>query len=237
MKADRKEAVLEKIKLWDKKVGKILVEPEFERWVEINAPLILAPFFPERITPLDHSDITFALEWSRKEGLNSQRFAVGAFYPDKTRAFFTYFLVKRAGQEGFAWFENALQGLNAEVVSLGIGVDGKRGEWRFYVQSNDPERAVLGLTVSFNGEIIERKVYSYNPAGLMVVRGERGERKQINVLSEREQEITLSLVQMISSSLYREATKVLELGFSLDTFSVHPSKERVVLYFEPLFFG
>jgi len=234
MKADREKAVLEKIELWDREVGKILVEPEFERWTEINAPLILAPFFPDRITPLDHSDITFAVEWSSEEGLNLQRFAVGAFYPEKTRPFFTSFLIKKAGQEGLVWFENTLKGLNAEVVSLGIGVDGKRKEWRFYVQSNDPERAVLGLTVSFDGEVREEKVYSYNPLSLMVVKGERGERRQINILSEREQEIALSFIQMISPRLYKEVFRILELGFSLDTISVHPSKERVVLYFEPL---
>ena len=230
-------ALIEKIKKWDREVGKIILDGMFERWIELNAPMIVCPFSADRITPLDHSDITFSIDWSKEEGINLQRFGIGAFFPERTRPLFTAFLLNKAGEYGLEWLRKKEEEVKDSIVSYSVAVDGKKKEWKFYLQSLVPEKAIVNLTVSFDGKKVEEKEYSYDEKRhLCIAKGERGKRYQFNIYNVREQEIALAPLKLISPELEVEVGRILSLGFSLDTISYHYDRERIALYFEPLFF-
>ena len=227
------QKVMEKVNLWDEKVGKILYEKDFEKWIELNAPYIITPFY-DQTTSLNHSDVTFSLEYFNGS-LNPHRFAIGAFAPQKTQKAFLEFLEKKAGKVGLEWF-NSISVPKTAICSYGIGVDGKRKEWKFYVQTTIPQKAVLSLTVSFDGKALEKKSYSYlRDLDTTVAEGERGKRIQPNVLNGREQFILTSILPLISPELARKTKQILNLGFFVDTYSVTENKNRLALYFEPLY--
>jgi len=233
--------IYSKVKEWDSKVGKIIVNKDFDEWIKLNAPFVIAPFYPEPITPLNQSDITFSVEYNTQtKVINPHRFAIGCFYPEITEDAFKSFLYKYA-QKGKEWLEAINQTISKElIICYGIGVDYFNKEWRFYVQTSNPEKMVIALTVDFQGKTKEEKTYHYvKTKDTTIAIGQKGKRKQINVGNAKEQYLVLSFVETFVPQLADKLENVISLGFSLDTVSLHQidktkNHNRLVFYFEPL---
>ncbi|MBX6424191.1 hypothetical protein [Thermosulfurimonas sp. F29] len=134
--------------------------------------------------------------------------------------------------------------LIAAVRGLGLGVDVMAGEKRVYVllrgeggSGREDDRdwsayVLCGWTFSWNGTLVERKVYRKEEKRFVRARGERGEREQVDVHLSGEEAWEKAVGLGLNAVTLGVVRRVLDSGlFRLDTISL--SRERgTALYFD-----
>jgi len=221
--------VLEMITLWHHKYCPILVDEEFNKWVEYVAPYIVTPFL-KRYTINNFSDITFSLIFYPNGVLNLGRFYLGTINldPDILDKFYQQ-LLRFVGEKAYKWAKKNAS--IAKLVGVGMGVDVGAGEKRVYLMYETKCPAIKGLTTDWRGNIIEDKTYCIDHKGRVILKGSRGTRLQVNVQLHGNRAARYIARMPLPDQVKMVALQIVNDGYALDTVSISETR-GVALYFD-----
>ena len=198
-------------------------DKSFDNWISYSSSKVIS----NKIygTPHNLSDITFSI--IEKDGvINPSRFYIGFFNPSRRDLkIFSNTLKNFTGKDDTLNLIN-----DPSLIGFGIGIDDIAREKRIYIAKNN-NPLVIGLTYSWNGDLIEFKKYVKNN-GVVTVFGERGSRTQTDLhLRGKDAKVFVEKLP-VTSTFKTFAYKVLNSGlFNLDTISTS-SGRGTALYFD-----
>ncbi len=223
-----KEKLEKKIREWDERIGKVLVDEDFKEWIELNLPLVVSPLY-DQVTIFDHSDLLFAVSLSKKGQLNTQIFGIGAFAPNVTQDAFENFLYRKGGQPLFNLYLKEKESLKGQIANYLIAVDAREKQWLYVINTFNPQKAVVILKTTFDGKLLPTTTYSYNPT-TKTLTSPSGVFSRIHDATE--QRNLLSAINFFSPDTADRINSILSLNYCLT--AMESSKNKLTLILEPV---
>jgi len=223
-----KEKLEKKIREWNEKIGKVLVDEDFEKWIELNTPLVVSPLY-DQVTIFDHSDLFFAVSLSRENGLNTQIFGIGAFAPNLTQDAFENFLHRKGEPALFNLYLQEKKSLQGQIANYLIAVNAKEKQWFYAINTFNPQKAVILFKTTFDGRLLSTITYSYNPA-TKTLTSPSGTFSRIHDATE--QKNLLSTINFFSPDTADRISSILSLNYCLT--AMESSKNKLTFILEPI---